>query len=197
MRVGHQPTRIACSSCFPINVPLLLGYFPENHNLALPREFHAVRAAVEHPLEQFGLELNPGENPLFDAVFGDEVDDIDAPALLADAVDPPDALVEFGRVPGQLEIDHAVGGLQVQSGTAGVRGQKHQTIRIVAELVDQGLSFRHRYFAGKLHEIDPEFDYVDDKRIVYWRQERNGMWMRVAIIAKLFGVDAAILEGAK
>lgn len=39
----------------------------------------------------------------------------------------------------------------------------------------------------KRDEIEPSVDYTNDPRVVYWRQERNGMWMRVAIIAKLFG----------
>ena len=33
-----------------------------------------------------------------------------------------------------------------------------------------------------------------ETRVVYWRQERNGMWMRVAIIAKLFGCEEKILR---
>ncbi len=49
----------------------------------------------------------------------------------------------------------------------------------------------------KRDEIAEEIDYLDDHRVVYWRQERNGMWMRVAIIAKLFGVDDKILEAAQ
>lgn len=36
-------------------------------------------------------------------------------------------------------------------------------------------------------EIDPAVD--QDPRAVYWRQERNGMWMRVALLLKLFGVE--------
>ena len=40
----------------------------------------------------------------------------------------------------------------------------------------------------KRDEIDESLDYLDDPRVAYWRQERNGMWMRVAIIATLFGV---------
>jgi len=47
----------------------------------------------------------------------------------------------------------------------------------------------------KRDEIDSSIDYLDDHRVVYWRQERNGMWMRVAVIAKLFGVDGRILYG--
>jgi aspartate carbamoyltransferase catalytic subunit len=44
----------------------------------------------------------------------------------------------------------------------------------------------------KRDEIEEEVDYVDDPRVAYWRQERNGMWMRVAVLAKLFGVEGRI-----
>lgn len=40
------------------------------------------------------------------------------------------------------------------------------------------------------YEIDVEVD--KDPRAVYWRQERNGMWIRTALIAYLFGVDKNI-----
>ncbi len=40
-------------------------------------------------------------------------------------------------------------------------------------------------------EIDPAID--EDPRAKYWRQERNGMWMRVAIFAKIFKVDHVLL----
>ncbi len=36
-------------------------------------------------------------------------------------------------------------------------------------------------------EIDPAVD--EDPRAMYWRQERNGMWMRVALLVKIFGAD--------
>ena len=36
-------------------------------------------------------------------------------------------------------------------------------------------------------ELDPEVDR--DPRAMYWRQERNGMWMRVALLVKIFEVD--------
>jgi aspartate carbamoyltransferase catalytic subunit len=39
-------------------------------------------------------------------------------------------------------------------------------------------------------EIHPDVD--DDPRAKYWRQERNGMWMRAAILTKIFGVDGRI-----
>ncbi len=42
-------------------------------------------------------------------------------------------------------------------------------------------------------EIDPSIDR--DPRAKYWRQERNGMWMRVAILAKIFGVHSNIIHG--
>jgi len=41
-------------------------------------------------------------------------------------------------------------------------------------------------------EISPDVDR--DPRSVYWRQMRNGMWVRVALIAGMFGKDGAILD---
>lgn len=40
-------------------------------------------------------------------------------------------------------------------------------------------------------ELDPEID--KDPRAKYWRQERNGMWTRVALITMVMGVDHHIL----
>jgi aspartate carbamoyltransferase catalytic subunit len=34
----------------------------------------------------------------------------------------------------------------------------------------------------------------EDKRAMYWRQVRNGMWVRVALIAKIFQKDRDIRE---
>jgi aspartate carbamoyltransferase catalytic subunit len=42
-------------------------------------------------------------------------------------------------------------------------------------------------------EIHPDVDA--DPRAKYWRQERNGMWMRVAIFLKLFKVDHLVMHG--
>ncbi len=41
-------------------------------------------------------------------------------------------------------------------------------------------------------EIPVEVD--NDKRAMYWRQVRNGMWVRVALIATIFGKDQEILD---
>ncbi len=41
-------------------------------------------------------------------------------------------------------------------------------------------------------EISPEVDH--DPRAVYWRQMRNGMWVRVALIATIFRQDAKIRD---
>lgn len=40
-------------------------------------------------------------------------------------------------------------------------------------------------------ELDPAID--NDPRAKYWRQERNGMWTRVALMTTLLGVDQNIL----
>ena len=41
-------------------------------------------------------------------------------------------------------------------------------------------------------EIPVEID--QDKRAMYWRQVRNGMWARVALIAKTFRKDRDIVD---
>lgn len=41
-------------------------------------------------------------------------------------------------------------------------------------------------------EIDPVVDA--DPRAMYWRQERNGMWMRVAVLLKIFGLEQRIQQ---
>ncbi len=41
-------------------------------------------------------------------------------------------------------------------------------------------------------EIHPSVD--DDPRALYWRQERNGMWMRVALLVKLFKAESKIIH---
>ena len=41
-------------------------------------------------------------------------------------------------------------------------------------------------------EISPEVD--QDRRAMYWRQVRNGMWVRVALIAKIFLADRDIMS---
>ncbi|MBU1177303.1 aspartate carbamoyltransferase [Patescibacteria group bacterium] len=46
----------------------------------------------------------------------------------------------------------------------------------------------------KRDEIDEEVGYSSDKRVVFWRQERNGMWMRVALIATIFQKENEILN---
>ncbi len=39
-------------------------------------------------------------------------------------------------------------------------------------------------------EIDPAVD--SDPRAMYWRQERNGMWMRLALLVRIFDVESQL-----
>ena len=41
-------------------------------------------------------------------------------------------------------------------------------------------------------EIEPAVD--QDPRAMYWRQERNGMWMRVAVLIKIFAAESGIAK---
>jgi aspartate carbamoyltransferase catalytic subunit len=44
-------------------------------------------------------------------------------------------------------------------------------------------------------EIHPDVDA--DPRAMYWRQERNGMWMRAALISKLFAVEDRLMDAVE
>jgi aspartate carbamoyltransferase catalytic subunit len=44
-------------------------------------------------------------------------------------------------------------------------------------------------------EIDPAVD--SDPRAVYWRQVRNGMWIRAALMLNIFGCDGAVRDYCK
>ena len=47
----------------------------------------------------------------------------------------------------------------------------------------------------KRDEIDPRIDYLSrDPRVMYWRQQRNGMWVRCAIFVHLFGKTRPIMD---
>ena len=47
----------------------------------------------------------------------------------------------------------------------------------------------------KREEIDPKLDFLKrDPRIMYWRQQRNGMWVRAALLAYLFDKSDTILN---
>ena len=41
-------------------------------------------------------------------------------------------------------------------------------------------------------ELDPRVD--EDPRAMYWRQERNGMWVRAALLIRILGAEAAFRE---
>lgn len=41
-------------------------------------------------------------------------------------------------------------------------------------------------------EIETSVD--DDPRAMYWRQERNGMWLRAALISYIFGIESRIFD---
>ena len=83
---------------------------------------------VEH-LAAVGLALlldlaqQPGEHLALAGVVGDEVPQA-ADLVLADAVDPAEALLDPVRVPRQVVVDHQVRDLEVQALAGGVGGEQ-------------------------------------------------------------------------
>jgi hypothetical protein len=101
-------------------------------------ELDLVALAVEQTLEQSALGGDQFHDASLDAALGDEVVDLDW-TLLPEAVDASDALLQDGRVPGELEVDDAVGGpLEIEPDAAGVGGEQDAQLGIVVE-IDQVL----------------------------------------------------------
>ena len=71
---------------------------------------------------------------------------------LAVAVCSGDALREHGRVPGEVEVDHHGGSLQVQAHAARIGREEHLALWILEELLDKGTALLGGYVAG---ELDP------------------------------------------
>ncbi len=111
-------------------------------------ELNRVALAVEEAFEERLFGSDDRCDAGFDALLADQVVDVDR-QLLAQAVDPADPLLEHGRVPGELEVDHAVGGaLQVQADSAGIAGEEDAEVGIIVELDDvlsaRGAGLRRR-----------------------------------------------------
>lgn len=76
----------------------------------------------------------------------------------------------------------------------------------ISQPVDPKYKFRKEYLdlmrkeavlmhpLPKRDEIEEEVGYIKDPRVVFWRQERNGMWIRVALIVVIFQKEKEILE---
>ena len=91
-------------------------------------------------------------HPVVNGVFIHQVPDEDLLFLLADAVDPPNALLNPGRIPWQVVIDEQAGKLQVHPFGRHLGGQ--QDVRPVSALkVLQGLLLVHA--AVQHHRLDP------------------------------------------
>jgi aspartate carbamoyltransferase catalytic subunit len=82
--------------------------------------------------------------------------------------------------------------LQTEHDTSGESGEfDHSRFRFgLQELkrLKPGGTIMHPLPRGP--ELDPAVD--SDPRAVYWRQERNGMWMRAALLMKIFEVESEV-----
>lgn len=82
---------------------------------------------------------------------------------------------------------------RVQDEHGGEKGYDPKLIftRQMLDTMKEGAILMHPL--PKREEIDPEIDYLKrDRRVMYWRQMRNGMWTRLALLGSIFGVDEEI-----
>ena len=66
---------------------------------------------------------------------------------------------------------------------------KYQFTTTHLDMIKEDAILMHPFPRRK--EISVEVDH--DPRAMYWRQMRNGMWMRSALIATTFGVEKKII----
>src|SRR5262249_32755499 len=123
-------------------------------------ELEEVHATVEHV-----------EDPLLGRPAGAEVDDLDR-MLLADPVDPPDALFEEHRIPGKVEVDEPVAELEVLALAADLGADEHARVALV-ELLDDGGALGRREPTGEGERPDPTPFEVGRDRLVRGAEARE------------------------
>jgi len=114
-----------------------------------------------------------------------EADNLEEVIPIADAIymtrvqDEWDQKDQSEPIPGQVKIPQPV-------------DPKYKFKKEYLDLMKEDAVLMHPL--PKRDEIDEEVGYSSDKRVVFWRQERNGMWMRVALIATIFQKENEILS---
>ncbi|MBI2102311.1 hypothetical protein HYT55_00595 [Candidatus Woesearchaeota archaeon] len=100
----------------------------------------------------------------------------------------------IGELPSFVDVNYMTR-LQDEYGT-GSQSEKYPTDLVFTEdhlrMMPETSILMHPM--PKREEIDPRLDYIDDKRIMLWRAQRNGMWTRAGTIAYIFGVDEQIRD---
>ena len=81
--------------------------------------------------------------------------------------------------------------VQDEHGGSGEYDPKYIFNLEMLDLMKEGSVLMHPM--PKREEVDPRIDYLGrHPKVMYWRQQRNGMWCRVALLACIFGKDEKI-----
>ncbi len=119
-------------------------------------------------------------------IFCQEEDDLEEVIPLADAI-------YMTRVQDEWDEKHIKGkGVPVRLKFRQPIGPKYRFKKEYLEWMKKDAVLMHPL--PKRDEIEEEVGYSSDSRVVFWRQERNGMWIRVALIAVIFGKEKEILD---
>ena len=113
-----------------------------------------VPAAVDYAIGEPLLALEEGDHPVLDGALGHQIDNTDGTRLVL-APGAGDALLQPGRVPGEVEVDHHVGRLEVEAHAAGVGGEKEAAGGILLEAADLVAAARKGHGAGVPGEAGP------------------------------------------
>ncbi len=113
-----------------------------------------VPPAVEDAVGEHLLAVEEGDHPVLEGVLGHQVEDADGARLVL-APGTGDALLQAGRVPGEVEVDHHVGRLEVEPHASGVGGEEEAAGGVLLEAADLVAPPRQRHGAGVPGEAGP------------------------------------------
>ena len=113
-----------------------------------------VPPAVEHAVGEPLLVGEEGDHPVLDGALAHQGEDADGARLVL-APGAGDALLQAGRVPREIEVDHHVGRLEVEPHASGVGGEEEPAGGILLEAADLVAAPRQRHGAGVPGEADP------------------------------------------
>ena len=116
-------------------------------------DLREVAALIEHALGECALGVQQPQHAMLDGVLAHQVDDGDRAGLML-APGAGNALLQTGRVPGQVHVDDGIGHLKVEPHAAGFRRQEQPAFGVCAESADLGPALRLRHAAGVPGELD-------------------------------------------
>ena len=157
-RLGHtvidnfRIKRIGIGSCFR-KVLDITGHGFQNLVHPVVIQNHGIVASIQKALEQGRLNLQRRKHPLLERVFRYHIDYLNL-TLLTDTIDTADSLLQYGRIPRNIQIYDKGCSLQVQTGTSCISRDKDPAIRLLPEITYENIALFRRHRSAKRRIAD-------------------------------------------